>query len=918
MPVRREVQVPREVARPCRALASQVHRVAGVLRWAFIGVLFAGGTSLLGLVGCASDGASSIRERARAALGHVQLEELTDPHSDLDPSSSQRLARVDRERGVLLGGGQDPRDAGGVLDRLRQGEALQKSASEQLAAEARQHMDLGELEEAEIKLEQAIASWGENEQARQWLDEVRMLRGDRRGEAPHMSRRLRDEARVERDLLRYEVERHLNQAELAYDKGDFSKAIDQYKKAADGIQNAPYDLDLDNYLTRAEQGLEKSEASQAAADEEERLALKKIVQSEKVSEDRESLKFVQNHIRALRRRADSALDDEDFNRAAGLYGQILELDPHDDAAMRNQRYASEREYITSLDRTIRSAAENYEKAVLAVEESSIIYQKIFRYPDKEEWLRLSPQRITIEQQADQEESAVTRNLRLRLSQPVSFGVEEETPLRDVLNDLQRLTGINFIIKSGDGDDLGEENVTMEQLKNLPVQDILSFLLKSLEAEEVGYVIREGAVVIAQGQENLREPEYLRFYEVSDITNRRPNFPAPDIALDAFSAGEGGDDADIDLGGDDEDEATPNIGADELKELIGKELGAGSGEEDEEDIEVEGIEILNGKLMARTTIQNHHKIATILDRLRKATGMMVTVESRFLDIQDNFLEEIGINFGSGSSTNLANNIPDIDGAGTAVAPGYEFIDARGDFNLRAATIGALSNPLGSQVNPFNLSSSGGGAYQLNVIDAERFQLEALLTAVAKEQEVRRLNSPRITAFNTQNAHTLVINQAAYIQDLEVNQTGVIPVINPVIGVLNTGSILEVRPTISYDRKYVVLEIQPTLAEQIGQDVAILTLAGNFTVVPVQLPIVSVTKIKTTVNVPDGGTVLLGGLKREVRTEASIGLPALRRIPILNLFFGRKGQSSLRSNLFVLINAKVTVVHEEEQELFGTGI
>jgi len=323
-------------------------------------------------------------------------------------------------------------------------------------------------------------------------------------------------------------------------------------------------------------------------------------------------------------------------------------------------------------------------------------------------------------------------------------------------------------------------------------------------------------------------------------------------------------------------------------------------------------------MARTSVQNHYRIATILERLRRAMGMMVTVESRFLDIQDNFLEDLGINFGSGASTNLPNTIPDIDGAGTAVSPGYEFIDARGDFNLRAATIGALSNPLGSQVNPFNLSGSGGGAYQLNVIDAERFQMEALLTAVAKEQQIRRLNSPRVTAFNTQTSHTLVVNQAAYIQDLEVNQTGVIPVINPVIGVLNTGSILEVRPTISYDRKYIVLEIQPTLAEQIGQDTAILTLAGNFTVVPVQLPIVSVTKIKTTVNVPDGGTVLLGGLKREVHTDSSIGLPALRRIPIVNLFFGRKGTSALRSNLFVLINAKVTVVHEEEERLFGTGI
>jgi type II secretory pathway component GspD/PulD (secretin) len=296
--------------------------------------------------------------------------------------------------------------------------------------------------------------------------------------------------------------------------------------------------------------------------------------------------------------------------------------------------------------------------------------------------------------------------------------------------------------------------------------------------------------------------------------------------------------------------------------------------------------------------------------------MVTVESRFLEIQDNFLEEIGIDIGSGSNSFLPNTIPDIDGAGTANSPGYEFVNREGDFDLRAASIGQLSQPQGTKVEPFNISSRGGGAYQLNIFDAEKFQLEAILTGVGKDQEIRTLNSPRVTAFNTQVAHTLVISQQAYIQDLEVNQTGVIPVVNPVIGVLNAGSILEVRPTVSYDRKYVVLEIQPTLAEKLQSERALLNLSGNFTQVPVELPVLLVQKIKTTVTIPDGGTVLVGGLKKEIRSEASLGVPILRRIPILNLLFGRKGESILRSNLFVLINAKITVVQEEEERVFNT--
>jgi type II secretory pathway component GspD/PulD (secretin) len=276
----------------------------------------------------------------------------------------------------------------------------------------------------------------------------------------------------------------------------------------------------------------------------------------------------------------------------------------------------------------------------------------------------------------------------------------------------------------------------------------------------------------------------------------------------------------------------------------------------------------------------------------------------------------VSWGSGNSTFLPNSIPDIDGAGTSVAPGWEYVNPQGTQNVRMADINRLSGSLGSKVNPFNLSASGGLAYQYNFLKGERYQYEAILTAVAKEQEIKRLNSPRVTAFNGQIAHTLVVNQSAYIQDLEVNQTGVIPVINPVIDVLNSGSILEVRPTISHDRKYVVLEIQPTLAEQLDSEVAVLRLSGNFTEVPVELPVLAVTKIKTTVTVPDGGTVLVGGLKREITQKSQIGIPGFLDIPIVNLLWGRKGNAVMRSNLFVLINAKITIVHEEEARLFGT--
>ncbi len=814
----------------------------------------------------------------------------------------------------LLAQESEPGNAGDVIKRMRETGKVNQGASTSLVGEARKHRTLGELFEAELKLQQALNLWPSNEPAQQLLDEVRMLRGDRRGEVPVVAKDIREQLTVQRQMLRYEIERHLNRAMQFSENSEYDKAIDSYNRAIDGINHAPFDLGIDAYLARAKQGLAKSESEKKRKDFEDQQALLRMIQQSKREQEAQSLDFIENHIRALRRRATAARENHNYDKAGELYEKILSLNPHDEDAQNHHRLSREHHHIQQLDKLLRANIDNYRKAVIGVLESSVIYQDIFRYPDKDEWIRLSPKVVTIEEQIAKFESPLEKEIRRKLAQSITYGLEEPVPLREALNDLQGLTGVNFFIQSSD---IGDAEVQLETLNNLPLSNVLAFLLKSA-GDGVGYVIKEGAVVIAEDEEQLQEPKYLRFYEISDLVDKRPDFPADDLALEEM-AGQSDVDAAADIAfGDDEEEAAGDVyEKDELLSLIARELNAGGDAEGEE--EVEGIRIHpGGKLMALTTLQNHIKLAKILERFRKATGMMVTVESRFLDIQDNFLESIGINIGNPQANFLPNTIPDIDGNGTALNPGYEFTDAGGEMNLRVASIGALSNPLGSQVNPFNLSGTGGGSYQVNAINPDRFVLEALLTGVAKDQEIRRLNSPRVTAFNTQTAHTLVVNQAAYIQDLEVNQTGVIPVINPVIGVLNTGSILEVRPTISFDRKYVVLEIQPTLAEQIGESQALLNLSGGFTTVPVQLPIVSVTKIKTTVNVPDGGTVLLGGLKREVKQEASIGLPALRRIPLANLFFGRNAGAALRSNLFVLINTHITVVHEEEARLFGTGI
>ena len=837
------------------------------------------------------------RRRRRAAA----------PEARPERAPAHPAARRSARRAAARGGNVNPAT---IFDELGLSKGARAEEAEQLVQQAEAALAGHELLRAEGLLDQARRLDPSNGAADRLYSQVQLLLGNSTDSVATIARDIRDQQRVEREQARAEVRRMINDAYRYEESNDYNRSVDSYEGALDAMRRFPFDLDLDDLRSEAERRLSGAKAKLKSQDAEETRRFNQMMRETADRERHQDMERLENQIRELRRKANTAEEREDFDRAITFYERILALNPRDDRARRQLYFAGERRHVFRRQDLLERAVYTYNVAIVSLEESSVVYQQIFRYPDRREWLRISPKVVSIQDEIAAQETDLEREIKNTLEQLFVLNFED-TPVEEVLRNFQQVSGVNFILTKEGAEAVDGKSFTFSSVTELSLKDYLDFLLDDAGEEDArfNWTIKEGAIVIGP-KDSLKRPEYLRFYEMSDLIQVHPDFTAPKIALDELAGkSSSGQELSFDVG---EDEQTSSLGPEKILDLIRKEL---FGEDEEEDGEA-AVSLHGGKLSARLTLDKHLKLSKLLNQFRNSTGMMVTVESRFLDIQDNFLEEIGVSFGSTGNTFLPNSIPDIDGAGKSVSPGFEYVNNEGDFNSRIASIGDLSQPLGSRVNPFNMSAAGGGAYQLNVLNVEKYQLEAILTGVAKEQEIRRLNSPRVTAQNGQSAHTLVVNQSAYIQDLEVNQTGVIPVINPVIGVLNSGSILEVRPTVSHDKKYVVLEVQPTLAEQLDPDVAVLNLSGNFTVVPVELPVLAVTKIKTTVTVPDGGTVLVGGLKREVSTKARIGVPGLMSIPFVNYLFGRRGNSTLRSNLFVLLNARITIVREEEARLFGS--
>ena len=83
--------------------------------------------------------------------------------------------------------------------------------------------------------------------------------------------------------------------------------------------------------------------------------------------------------------------------------------------------------------------------------------------------------------------------------------------------------------------------------------------------------------------------------------------------------------------------------------------------------------------------------------------------------------------------------------------------------------------------------------------------------------------------------------------------------------------------------------------------------------VQLPEFQFVSVTTTVSVPDGGTVLLGGIKRlrEQRNEA--GVPLLSKVPYVNRLFKNVGIGRETDSLMMMVTPRIIIQEEEEERL-----
>ena len=73
------------------------------------------------------------------------------------------------------------------------------------------------------------------------------------------------------------------------------------------------------------------------------------------------------------------------------------------------------------------------------------------------------------------------------------------------------------------------------------------------------------------------------------------------------------------------------------------------------------------------------------------------------------------------------------------------------------------------------------------------------------------------------------------------------------------------------------------------------------------------MNTTVTVPDGGTVLLGGVKRLNEERHEFGVPVLSKTPLINRLFRNVGIGRITTSLMLMVTPRIIILEEEEERL-----
>lgn len=768
----------------------------------------------------------------------------------------------------------------------------------------------------------------------------------------------------------------ISQANASLEAGDVTKARDAAARArivATGGRSHFTEGENENFMRQADELLVKIddrartlETRTREDQDKEREKQARAAELNRVSERERKINESIDRIRALQA-------ERKYEDALKVVDDVLFMDPNNPTALLLKDILRDIVIYNTYNRIQNEKSYRHATITIQAEDATIPPLGIMDYPDN--W---PGKTILRGEQSAFIDSAANRQILSKLAtttMPVDFNGNR---LADVIEFVRTVLTIPIDVEWDSLSQVGVDQDTQVTLKlsPMPMNVLLDRIMNKASQDpfqRAAWGVDQGILTIASDQ-SLRQNRSLVIYNIQDLLFDIPNYiEVPQIDLQSvLGQGQGGSGQSpfTGTGG-----AGPGAGMDprptreeRVRQIIDiiqanvdpsgwKDTGGETG----------ALQELNGSLIITNTPGNHREIVGLLSKLREIRNMQINVETKFLLVNQNWFEQIGfdldvvINANNNqvrtARANDANAQPSdffdfsANGATTGngrrglqrTLQGRNAVDLNGDGDTNDLNEAAVRgqnvvnpggwSPVGIGQNSLGLTNSlAVGDFANGIISQapalgiagqflDDIQVDFLITATQADQRTVQLTAPRLTFTNGQTSNIFVVTQQAFVSDLEPVVGDSAVGFDPEVGVVSEGVTLLVEGVISADRRYVTMNVDAGVARIDGfAQERVTAVAGGQLVNSadtgsfIQLPTVTVTRVRTTVTVPDEGTILLGGQRLITEMEVETGVPVLSKIPILNRFFTNRIESKEEQTLLILMKPTILIQSEQEEKAY----
>ncbi len=734
-------------------------------------------------------------------------------------------------------------------------------------------------------------------------------------------------------------------------------------------------------VAQLEQELEQAadEHARVTADRQRQEIRDQIERRKQQIEQQKKEKIVQlfNSVEQLRR-------ERRFAEAAEVLREVLRIDPSNAEARYQLNWAEDLESFSEQGQWQHDVDVQRRRALQNADEALIPWDVEVMYPRN--WLELTAQRSKAGVGTGRDIGDVELNRLLDTTLPeVRF---DETAFETVIQFLQEMTKANI---QPDWTDLSDTALVERdtpvtiQLSNVSFRKVLKEVLLQVGGEtDLSFVADEGVLRIATKAKLDRDMLPL-VYDIRDLLVNLPRAGRQGAfnvsqglgqQTGAGGGGGGGGGAGGGMFGQGQGQQQQQARGDQFGEQGRDQLVEQILEIIRETVEPDSwreaggdasIRELNGQLIVYNTSDAHRQVTDLLTQLRETRALQISVESRFLSVTSNFLEEFGVDldfvFNSGTAGydqaqgtqgaiidpatgaivliprqySQIGVLPAVPAFGTPLTVGQVPQQPYAQAGLVPSAGGiipessrftpitmqqsslSLVQPAVSTGVPGSFGSQAGLTPALNIAGSflDNLQVDFLIRATQANGRSSIVQAPRLVIFNGSSSRIDIGKTRTYVATLEARLAEGAVGFQPVTNIAASGVGMWVQGTISADRRYITLEIDlQQRDEPVLERFETQRASGNSPGAFIMLPTESFATLSTMVSIPDGGTVLLGGLKQVGEVEVEAGVPILSKIPVLKRAFTNQTTVKDTRTLLILVKAKIIIQKEAEDEAFPT--